>query len=120
MLNMEIDEITCTATLEPQGSLCKQDFLLLAERIDPLITHFGALNGVLIHAREFPGWAGFAAFVAHMNFVNEHHRFVKRVAICTDSAFGNLVEKLAAHFVIAEIKVFPYEQLNEAKQWIVL
>jgi len=31
---------------------------------------------------------------------------------------ANMAEKIAGHFVSAQIKHFPYEQLNEAKEWI--
>jgi hypothetical protein len=120
MLEAEVDEITCTVLVEPEGHLCKQDFLALSERIDPLIKQFGTLNGILFHAAKFSGWEGFAAFVVHLKFVNDHQKLVKKVAICSESSLGNLVEKLAAHFVKAEIKVFPYDELNDAKQWIVL
>ncbi len=92
MLEAEVDEITCTVLVEPEGHLCKQDFLSLSEQINPLIKQFGTLNGVLVHAGKFSGWDGFAAFVVHLKFVNDHQKLVKKVAICTDSSVGNLVK----------------------------
>lgn len=118
MLKIDMDQATRTVLLEPEGHLSKQDFESLAQQVDPLITQFGDLNGVLIHACKFPGWDSFAAFVGHLKFAKEHHRHVKKAALCTDSALGNLVEKLAGHFVSAKIKVFPYSELNQAKQWV--
>ena len=118
MLKIDVELATRTVLLEPKGHLSKQDFVSLAQQVDPLINQFGDLNGLLVHASMFPGWDSFAAFVAHMQFVNGHHKHVKKVALCTDSPLGNLVEKLAGHFVSAEIKVFPYDELSQAKQWI--
>ena len=118
MLKIDVDQTARMVLLEPEGHLSRHDFISLAQQVDPLINKFGNLNGLLIHARQFPGWDSFAAFVAHMQFVNGHHKHVKKIALCTDSSFGNLVEKLAGHFVSAEIKVFPYNELSQAKQWI--
>ena len=118
MLKIDVDQAARTVLLEPKGHLSKQDFVSLAQRVDPLIVESGDLNGVLIHARKFPGWDSFASFIAHIQFVNGHHKQVKKVALCTDASFGTLVEKLGAHFVSAEIKVFPYDDLSQAKQWI--
>ncbi len=118
MLKIDINQTTRTALLEPEGHLTQQDFESLTALVDPLIHESGSLNGVLIHARNFPGWDNFAAFLAHLQFVNAHHKQVKKVAICTDSFFGSLVEKLAEHFIAAEIKHFSYADLNQAQQWI--
>lgn len=118
MLKIEVDQATRTVLLEPEGHLAKHDFESLAQQIDPLINESGDLNGVLVHSRKFPGWDSFASFIAHIQFVNGHHKHVKKVALCTDAHFGTLVEKLGAHFISAEIRVFPYDELSLAKQWI--
>lgn len=44
---------------------------------------------------------------AHFRFVRDHHKRVKKVAVVTDSALGSVAERLASHFVSAEIKQFP-------------
>ena len=41
------------------------------------------------------------------------------VAVVTDSHLGDLAERLASHFVSAEIRHFPEGQLEQARQWIV-
>ena len=120
MLKIDVDQATRMVLLEPEGHLSKQDFVSLAQQVDPLIIESGDLNGLLVHARKFPGWDSFASFIAHIQFVNGHHKQVKKVALCTDAAVGTLVEKLGAHFVSAEIKVFPYDELSQAKQWILV
>ena len=78
MLKIDVDQATRTVLLEPEGHLSKQDFVSLAQRVDPLIVESGDLNGVLIHARKFPGWDSFASFIAHIQFVNGHHKQVKK------------------------------------------
>jgi hypothetical protein len=56
--------------------------------------------------------------VAHMRFVRGHHRHIKKVAVVTDSALGILAEHLASHFVAAEIRHFPPQDVDAATQWI--
>jgi hypothetical protein len=76
MLKMDVDQATRTVLLEPEGHLAKEDFELLAQQVDSLINESGDLNGVLIHTSKFPGWDSFAVFVAHIQFVNGHHKHV--------------------------------------------
>jgi hypothetical protein len=53
---------------------------------------------------------------AHFRFVKDHHRQIKKVTLVTDSALGNVAEKLASHFLAAEIKHFPAGESAAAKQ----
>jgi hypothetical protein len=56
--------------------------------------------------------------VSHFQFVRDHQRHVKKVAVVTDSPLGDVAEHLASHFVSAEIKHFPGGETEAAKQWI--
>jgi hypothetical protein len=105
VLKIDVDQATQTLLLEPEEYLAKQDFKSLAQQFDPLIKESGNLNGV-VHACNFPGWDSFASFVAQIQFVNGHHKHLKKVALCTDALFGTLVEKLGAHFVALRSRFF--------------
>jgi len=118
MLSVEIDKINGIAILEPDGPLSKDDFVHAAEVIDPYIEKTDQLNGLLIHTKTFPGWESFAGLSSHLRFVQEHHKKVSRVALSTDSVIGNFAEAIASHFVSAEIKLFSYQELEQAKDWI--
>jgi hypothetical protein len=76
------------------------------------------LAGLIIEAPSFPGWKSFGALVAHLRFVRDHHKFIRKIAVVTDSAMGDLAEHLVSHFVSAEIKHFPGTDIAAAKQWI--
>ena len=76
------------------------------------------LQGVLIHTTGFPGWENVGGFAAHMHFVREHHKKVKRVGIVTDSSFPAIAESLAKHFVSAELKTFPFADYEKALAWL--
>jgi hypothetical protein len=56
--------------------------------------------------------------VSHVRFVRSHHQRVGKMAIVTDSALGDVAERLASHFVAAEIKHFPSGHADAAKRWI--
>ena len=106
-------------TLEPKGELTKDDFKYAKEIIDPLIEKYEKLNGIIIHTKDFPGWASFGALINHLEFIKEHHKHIKKLAFVTNSVVGELAQKVGSHFVNAEVKNFDYEQLDNAKKWIV-
>lgn len=118
MLSVEIDEVKGIAILEPDGPLSQGDFESAAKIIDPYIEKTGQLHGLIIHTKAFPGWDSFAALSSHLRFVKDHHRKISRVAFSTDSVVGHFAESVASHFVNAEIKLFAYEELDQAKNWV--
>jgi len=118
MLNVNLREAKGIAILEPDGELSENDFKNAAEIIDPYIEKVGKLNGLIIHVRSFPGWDTFASFITHMKFVKEHHKRISRIAFVTDSPIGSIAEKLASHFVNAEIKNFSFGDLEASITWI--
>ena len=118
MLNVNLDTKTGIAVIEPIGQLKKEDFINASKLIDPYIEKNGKLNGIIIHTKSFPGWDSFCAMVKHMEFVKDHHKKVTHVAMVTDSKIGSAAEHIAGHFVKAEVKHFPFNEMNEAKTWI--
>ena len=119
MLNINIDEQNRIAIFEPDEKLSESDFKSAVNIIDPYINKVGNLNGLIICTKEFPGWESFAALVSHLSFVKGHHRKITHLAFVTDSKIGNFAEKIANHFVSADIKSFAYGELEMAKTWIV-
>jgi len=118
MLKVELDEKTGIAVLTPDSALSEADFAHAALQIDPYIEQSGGLKGLIISAENFPGWKSFGAMIKHFNFVREHQRKITHVAFVTDSAAAGFAENIIEHFVSAEIKVFPFGQLEDAKSWI--
>jgi hypothetical protein len=104
--------------IRPGGPLAKEDFERLAGAVDPYIEKAGALAGLIVEVSDFPGWDSLGALMAHLRFVREHHRHVRKVAIVTDAAIGTLAEKLGSHFVSAAIRHFPAGQADAAEAWI--
>ena len=119
MLNVEVDDINGLAILTPDGALSADDFVRVAAIIDRYIEKDGKLNGLIIATKSFPGWDSFAALLSHIRFVRDHHRHVKKVALVTNSPFGDLAEDLAEHFVSADVESFDFDELDAAKAWTI-
>ena len=118
MISFEIVKEDGIVIIEPSGALVQNDFDRLTREIDAFINEEGFVKGILIHTKDFPGWESFGAFTHHMTFIKDHHRKVKRVAAVTDSKFMSIAPAIANHFVSAEVKHFPYADMDAAKQWI--
>jgi len=102
----------------PEGPLSAKDFSALAADTDAYIESHGALKGLLVCAREFPGWENIDAAISHFKFIREHHRAIAKVAVVSDSEVLTLLPKFASHFVSAELKHFGADEEAEALRWI--
>lgn len=103
--------------VEPKRALDPADFEYLASIVDPWIEQHGNLNGLVLHAKKFPGWENLGGLVHHIQFVKEHHKQVKRIATATESGMMDLLPKIGAHFVDAEVKGFGYQDIDAAIAW---
>jgi hypothetical protein len=118
MIEHSLDTTRAVLHVRPRSALEKADFAQLAKTVDPYIEKHGALAGILIEVRAFPGWDSLGAMAAHFRFVRDHHKKVKKVALVTDSKIGDVAERLASHFVAAEIRHFRATELEAAKAWL--
>ena len=103
--------------VEVKQALRAQDFDALAFTADTWIEAHGHLQGLVIHAREFPGWENLGSFLRHIRFVRDHHRKVKRIALAADTKLASLAPRVAEHFIQAEVKSFGYDELDSAIAW---
>ena len=117
-LTFELKSDLGVLVLEPKGHLEAADFERLAAELDPYLERSGPLNGLMVIAEHFPGWDDFSAFSSHLRFVRDHHKRVAKVGLVTDSGIGNVAERLASHFVAAQIRHFPAGELEAARQWV--
>jgi len=104
--------------ITPNGPLTDDDFVKLAQALDPIIASHAKATGLMIHARSFPGWKSIGAFQAHMKFVGNYQRRIERVAVVTDSGFADLMAGIARHFVSPEIKRFDFNDKDRALSWL--
>lgn len=117
MLSVKLEENSGVALFEPHGALSEADFRRAAGVVDTWLAKHARLQGLVIHTPKFPGWDSFGALLGHLVFIRDHHKRIGRVAFATDTPVGPLAEKLARHFVRAEIRLFPYRELDAARAW---
>jgi len=118
MLNHELLRREGILIVRPEGRLEATDFQRVSQEIDPYIEANGKLHGLMIDAESFPGWTDFAALVAHLKFVRDHHQKIQKVAAVGDSTFLTYAPKLVSHFVQADVRHFPHVQREEALRWL--
>ena len=120
MLDIQLNNLTSTATLIPHGALTEEDLKLATDTIDSFIAQYGKLRGIIIYSQDFPGWDSFGALIEHLKFIKDHHELVTHIALVTDSTFGDFAELIASHFISAQILSFTYDDLMHAEDWIAL
>ncbi|APW65500.1 MULTISPECIES: SpoIIAA family protein [Arcobacteraceae] len=118
MLKVDLKQKESIVILEPDGDLCKSDFKRASAIIDPYILENDKLNGLIIHVESFPSWDSFSSLLEHLKFVNNHHEKISYLAFVTDSSLGIFAEKFMDFFIGAEIKTFPFNDMQKAKDWI--
>jgi len=118
MIESTLDPDQAILYVRPKSALEKSDFVKLAEKVDPYIEAHGGLRGLVVEVRAFPGWESLGALMAHIRFVRDHHRRIEKIAVVTDSPIGNMAERLASHFVSAQIRHFASAEVETAKMWI--
>lgn len=118
MIEITLDTANAILYVQPKSALEEDDFVQLAKVVDPYIDKSGNLAALIIDARAFPGWDSLGAMAAHFRFVRDHHKRIRKVGLVTDSALGDVAERLASHFVAAEIRHFPAGKLEAAKMWV--
>jgi len=118
MIEHSLDKVHSILYLRPNTALEEDDFAQLAATADPYIRETGGLSGLIIDAPDFPGWDSLGAMLAHVRFVRDHHKHIKKIGLVTDSAIGNVAERFASHFVAAEIRQFSAGEIEAAKRWI--
>jgi hypothetical protein len=118
VIEHSLDEKNAILHIRPKAALAKADFEGIAALVDPYIEKHGKLAGIVVEFDEFPGWQSLGALAAHLRFVREHHRLVRRIGVVTNFALAEIAPKLASHFVAAEIRHFPAGQAEAAKAWI--
>jgi stage II sporulation SpoAA-like protein len=103
--------------VEVTQALRARDFDELAVTADTWIEAHGRLQGLVIHARRFPGWENLGGLIRHVRFVRDHHRKIARIAIAADGELATLAPRLGEHFVQAEVKSFPFDAVESAIAW---
>ena len=117
MMNITDDVDHNALIAEPSGKLTQADFVELTERFNDIVNQTDRIPNLVIHTREFPGWADFSALIEHLQFIRSHQKLVDKVALVSDSRVLDVAPKVARHFMTANIRHFPAGDLAGALEW---
>lgn len=106
------------AIVHPHGPLRREDFEKLSASLDPWIDTHHRLQGLVISMQNFPGWENIGSLVHHFEFVRDHHRKIRKIAVAADGLLPLLASLFAKYFVKADVKQFPYSEVQEAENWV--
>ncbi|TSA30283.1 MAG: STAS/SEC14 domain-containing protein [Verrucomicrobiaceae bacterium] len=118
MIHFEFHREQGILCISPQGPLQSADFQTLASAVDPFIETEGDLKGLLIDAPAFPGWQSFGDMISHFQFVKNHIRHIRKVAVVSDSNFLSVMPRFVGHFIHAEVKHFGGRDKEQAMTWL--
>ncbi|MBV8249539.1 MAG: STAS/SEC14 domain-containing protein [Comamonas sp.] len=118
MLNYSLMKPEGILLLEPHGPLTRQDFDGVDQDVNAFLAEHPKLHGMMVQAKDFPGWENWAGFSAHMSFVRHHHKQVEHIALVTDSQLAGMAEFLGKHLMDAEVRHFPFTEDAQAMQWL--
>ncbi len=103
--------------VEPHGPIHREDLEEVALTVDPWIEENDKLDGLVVHARRFPGWEDLDSLLRHLQFVRDRHQHIRRVALAMDTPVAKAASKLGDHFLKAQIQQFDYDQYEDALEW---
>jgi len=118
MIRHELHGQTGLLTVSVSGPLEAEDFADLSTQVDHFLETHETLRGLMIVSEDMPDWTDFAALLSHFRFVRDHHERIARVALVSDSGVVAAFEKIAEHFVDAELEHFPMDEKEEARHWL--
>jgi len=120
MINIHYDKEQRIIYATVHGQITHQDVHENVENVvEKILSEVEYINGVLIDAIEFTGWESLAAFAEHINFVQEKHQYIKRVAIVVEDQWQRLIATLTTMIDKTEVKTFDLDQKDQASEWII-
>ena len=104
--------------LDVKNPFTQEDFNAILNLIEPYFIQRGELLGVIVHAKKFPYWKGAANRQEYLNFAANNHFKFKKAALAMGGFFTKIVARLARGRVHPEVKIFKYNKIEEAQEWI--
>ncbi|MBM5782565.1 MAG: STAS/SEC14 domain-containing protein [Pelagibacterales bacterium] len=114
----QFDDVHGVLLLDIKNHLNEEDFDAISAIIDPYFIKKGELNGIIINAKKFPYWKGSKNRFEYLNFASKNHRKFKKCAFCMGGFFMRVVSRFAKEKAHPEVKMFKFNQIEEAQDWI--
>ncbi len=114
----QFDEKHGILFLDVKNSFSSEDFVAISSLIDPYFEEFGQLSGVIVNSKKFPYWQNIHNRAQYFHFAQQNHNKFKKVAFLMGGFFIKIVVRVARGKVSSEVKLFKYNRISEAQNWI--
>lgn len=114
----QFDDLHGVLLLDVKNPFSSDDFLIVSDIINQHFETQGELQGLIIHSKKFPYWTSAQNRKEYLNFARDHHGKFKKVALGMGGFFVQIIAKIAHGRVHPKIKIFKYNQISEAQDWI--
>ncbi len=104
--------------LDVKSPFTADDFSAIEDIINPYFSTKGELKGIIINSKKFPYWSSSENRKEYMNFAIENHHKFKRAALSMGGFFTRIVARIGRGRVHPEIKVFSYNDVEKAQEWV--
>ncbi len=95
-----------------------EDFITISNLIDPYFSEHGELEGIIINSKKFPYWQDSKNRQEYLNFASQNHHKFKKAALNMGGFFTKIIARIARGKVHPEVKIFKYNQIEKAQDWI--
>lgn len=104
--------------LDVKKPFSQSDFETIASIIDPYFAEHGELRGVILNAKKFPRWSNRHNRSEYINFAGNNHYKFKKAAFAMGGFFTKIIARMGRERVHPEIKIFKYNKISEAQDWV--
>jgi hypothetical protein len=117
MLKVDIRRRENIAIVTPEGRITSEEMSEFTQKVNDYINETDQVPSLVLQTKSVPYWANFNALRKHLEFVKNHHRLVRKVAIVSDSKLLWLARSIVDHFVVAKVRRFNEESIDDAIAW---
>jgi hypothetical protein len=114
----QFDEHHGVLLLDVVNSFTEEDFLKISELIDPYFLEHQELRGVIINSKKFPYWSNARNRAEYLNFAKNNHFKFQKAALNMGGFFTKIIARIAIGRIHPEVKIFKYNQIEKAQDWI--
>jgi hypothetical protein len=114
----QFDEDDGVLLIDVKNSLSAEDFETISGIIDPYHAKRGELKGIIINSKKFPFWKGAQNRREYVAFAQNNHQKFAKAALGIGGFFVYFLAKMARGRVHPEVKVFGYNKIGKAQEWI--
>lgn len=117
MINVDIKERENVFIVSSDAEITAEAIVGLSKTLNDYINMHDRVPNLVFRAHTVPHWKNFDALKHHFQFVRNHHKLIKKIAVVSDSKLIWLVRPIVDHFTGAKVRRFPEKAFDDAVNW---